>query len=232
MRRFGYAVVHHVLSTSRSAGINFYMNVDNPEESFLYVQEALKQSVALHREQYSKHLILLVNISLCHFQRADYVKAQQVSAYTHNKVIELKGTQHTLVYFSAITAARCAEALADIAETHLVAAKNNPVTDVLQPRGSKALAPQRYVDKLRQDAVGYRAAAARIFNSPTKYYMRSQWEEYKRRSSWEDTDANHSTNRSSRSSVYDEVRLNSRRRAEFQEVRRYHDGRTASFVPR
>ncbi len=195
-----------------------FINLDEPDVALRHVREEIDALASAGLENSMQHLHKLVNIALCHLQRGDLVLAQECARYAHDKIVEVRGSQCTALFFSSKTAARCCDALADAYEQHLAEiASLSHNSDALMPGPSKALTPSRFIQKLRGDAVRYRATADRIYNNPRNFWMRSGLRSDK---GWDDTSCSAAADEAHPHSSAADPKYPNRRRHSEQQLRR------------
>lgn len=156
----------------RCKGYHFFINLDDPEATRLRVEEDLEKLASEEKTNTTAYLHSLLNLTLSHYQRKDFVAAHQMAMLTHQKALA-HNSKSSLIYFSALTSAQCADALAGAYEAHMEEMETRAATSAaLTPAPSVVFGAKRAIAKLRADAERYRGIAQRIFNRPDMAYMR------------------------------------------------------------
>lgn len=158
----------------RHRSFNFYLNLEDPEETRRHVEEDLARIDQECQRGTMAHLHALLNLALSYYQRKEYVTALSYAEYTHEKTRE-HNKNSTFLFFTAKTCARCSLAVADEYEAHLLEMeKNAAVSSTLMPRPSAVFSAERTVARLREDAARYEGIAQRLTRRPEKAFMRRE----------------------------------------------------------
>ncbi|CCW64711.1 unnamed protein product [Phytomonas sp. EM1] len=162
----------HVFTSLRCKGYNFYINLEDPEDTRRSVEEDLERLAEENRTDTTAYLHSLLNLALSHYQSQDYIKARKVAEYTHERAFR-HNRRSSFIFLTAKTCSRCASALADEYEAHLRKMESHAeISAALAPKPSVVFSARRTIEKLRQDAVRFDGIATRVYNRPDLAFMR------------------------------------------------------------
>lgn len=222
----------------RGKSFHFFMNLDDPEATRLRVEEDLERLASEERKDSTAYLHSLLNLTLSHYQREDFIAARELAEYTHQKAVT-HNPKSSLLYFTATTCARCADALAIAYEAHVERMEAQAATSAaLTPAPSVVFGAKRAIAKLRADAERYRVIAHRIYHRPDMAFMRGSgegrgggrrnWNSSRQtvgsdtRHAWQDESSNNSVDEDYAAHAYGERWQNRRKRPEHAEVKHYY----------
>ncbi|KAK7197346.1 hypothetical protein NESM_000681900 [Novymonas esmeraldas] len=223
---------------------SFFVNLDDPEATRRRVEERLDCLISEEKKGSTAYLHALLNLSLSHYQRGDFISARDMANYTHQKALA-HNPASSLLYFTATTCARCAEALASQYEAHVRAKEEQCRTSAaLAPAPSVLFAATRTITKLRADAERYRVIAHRVYNRPDMAFMRcggsddGRWRASARhddtdsssgysrgrdrRCAWEDESSSNNVDEEAAPHVYGDRWQERRKRPEHVELKHYY----------
>ncbi|KPI89170.1 hypothetical protein ABL78_1733 [Leptomonas seymouri] len=202
----------------RSKSYHFYMNLDDPEATRLRVEEDLERLASENKKDSTAYLHSLLNFTLSHYQRRDFIAAHDLAEYTHTKAVA-HNSASSLIYFTSTTCARCADALATVYEEHFQRMEAQAKTSAaLTPGPSAVFSAKRAISKLRADAERYRAIAHRIYNRPDTAFMRG----HGTRHAWQEESSNSTVDEEYTPHMYGERGQNRRKRPEHAEMKHYY----------
>lgn len=210
------------------------MNLDDPEATRLRVEEDLERLASEEKKDTTAYLHSLLNLTLSHLQREDFIAAHDLAEYTHTKALS-HSPKSSLLYFTATTCARCADALAAAYEAHVRAmAEQSQTSSTLTPTPSVVFGAKRAIAKLRADAERYRGIAQRVYNRPDLAFMRGSgagrqnWNASRQspgsdtRYAWEDESSSSGVDEEYAKHVYGEKWQSRRKRPEHAEMKHYY----------
>jgi hypothetical protein len=226
-------------SSRRSKSYHFFMNLDDPEATRLRVEEDLERLASENKQDTTAYLHSLLNLTLSHYQREDFIAARDLAEYTHATAVA-HNSKSSLVYFTATTCARCADALAIAYETHVQRMEEQAkVSATLTPAPSVVFGAKRTIAKLRADAERYRVIAQRVYNRPDMAFMRGtnegrggggyrDWNASRQtsgsdtRHAWQDESSSSTVDEEYASHTYGERWQSRRKRPEHAEMKHYY----------
>ena len=159
---------------------------ENPQQELVWAQEIIAQKVARGLEYNRIHLMQLMAVAIAHYHAEDYVAAYQAALHAHAMTQEHRPKGDSLLYHSAITAKRCALALADEYEAHQ--AKKHATTAFAKEEDAalkedlrqSVMTPKGVVKQLRAEAAAHNQLAQYIFWLPRNHWMRNGKDEARR----------------------------------------------------
>ncbi|KPA82891.1 hypothetical protein ABB37_02649 [Leptomonas pyrrhocoris] len=220
----------------RCKSYHFFMNLDDPEATRLRVEDDLERLASEEKKGTTAYLHGLLNLTLSHYQREDFIAARDLAEYTHTKAVA-HNSKSSFLYFTATTCARCGDALATAYEAHVEQmAEQTKTSAALTPAPSVVFSAKRTIAKLRADAARYRVIADRVYHRPDMAFMRGSGEGGGRRHwnssrpsagsdtrhAWQDGSSNNSVDEEYAPHVYGEQWQNRRKRPEHVEMKRYY----------
>lgn len=157
----------------RSKSYNFYVNLDDPDETYLHAVEAkakLEQEGRGHTTAYLHHEL---NEVLALYQRKHFIEAHKKAEELHEKALEHRKST-SLLFFTSKTASHCCKALADVYEQHLLEKeeRSRGVPTALAPPTSAVFQARRTILKLREDAQRYQGISYRVQQKPEMAFLR------------------------------------------------------------
>ncbi|CAJ1014939.1 hypothetical protein Q4I32_000270 [Leishmania shawi] len=156
----------------RRKSYHFFINLDDPDATRRRIEEDLDCLASDARKGTTAYLHSLLNLALSHYQRNDFISARDIANYTHQKALA-HNFKSSLIYFTATTCAKCADALAKDYEAHLQRMdEQSHISAALTPKPSVVFSARRTIKKLRADAERYRAIAQRVYHRPDMAFMR------------------------------------------------------------
>lgn len=165
------AAVPSVLAMpSRRKSYNFYVNLDDPEDTLNHVVEAKARLEQDGRASTTAYLHQELNEALALYQAKDFIQAKEKAEAVHQKA-SAHGTSKSLLFFTSKTAGFCCDALADAFEAHVKSKEET--SSLLAPKPSAVFASKRAIEKFRSDAARYRGIALRIQSMPQLAFLRS-----------------------------------------------------------
>lgn len=216
----------------RCKSYHFYMNLDDPEATRLRIEEDLERLASEEKKDSTSYLHSLLNLTLSHYQREDFIAAHQLAEYTHTKAVA-HNSKSSLLYFTSTTCARCADALATSYDAHVRRMEEQAETSAaLAPAPSVVFNARRTIAKLRSDAARYRAIAQRVYNRPDMAFMRGgdgrSWTSSRqsaggdKRHTWQDESSNSSVDEEYAAHAHGEKWQTRRKRPEHAEMKHYY----------
>lgn len=165
----------------RKKSYNFYVNLDNPQDTLSHAREMKAKLEEQGREGTSAYLHQELNEVLALYQVKDFIEAHKKAELLHDKAVRLK-TSTSIVYFTAKTAAHCCDALASAYEMHLKEKEERSQSlSSLAPSVSTIFQAQRAIKKLKENAFRYHGIAARIQSRPEMAFLRTRFNASKKR---------------------------------------------------
>ncbi|CBZ25794.1 conserved hypothetical protein [Leishmania mexicana MHOM/GT/2001/U1103] len=225
-----------LLTAYRCKSYHFFVNLDDPDATRRRIEEDLDRLASDEKKDTTAYLHSLLNLALSHYQRGDFISARDMADYTHQKAL-VHNSKSSLIYFTATTCARCAEALAKEYEAHLQRkAEQSHVSAALTPEPSVVFSARRAIKKLRTDAERYRAIAHRVYHRPDMAFMRGsadggggRWRSSARhtegrdtRHTWADNSSNNGVDEEYMPHMYGPRWQDRRKRPEHAEMKHYY----------
>lgn len=166
---------HHCLyAPYRAKSYNFYVNLNDPEETYSYAIEAKAKLEQEGRSSTTAFLHHELNEVLALYQCKNFIQAHKKAEELHEKALEHRKST-SLLFFTAKTASHCCCALADAYEEHLreKEERSRGVPTALTPSTSAVFQARRTIVKLREDAQRYQGIANRIKQKPEMSFLRA-----------------------------------------------------------
>jgi hypothetical protein len=152
---------------------SYYANIGTDGDGTLALaREAISKEIESGKENSFRHMVMLVNIALGHYQKGDFATAKECAVYAHQKIQSLQKPDARLTYFSAKTAARCCRALRTEYQRYLDEKAQQSVVDELGIPRNKAHTPESIVKALETEEKKFSAHAAYIYHQPQNWFMR------------------------------------------------------------
>ncbi|KAG5507086.1 hypothetical protein JKF63_05832 [Porcisia hertigi] len=220
----------------REKSYHFFMNLDDPDATRRRVEENLDRLASEEKKETAAYLHSLLNLVLSHYQRGDFISARDMANYTHQKAL-VHHSKSSLIYFTATTCAKCADALANEYEAHLQRKEEqSQVSAALTPAPSVVFNAKRAIKKLRADAERYRGIAHRVYHRPDMAFMRGggdsgdkRWRSSSRntegsdtRHTWAEDSSNNSVDEEYMPHMYGPRWQDRRKRPEHAEMKHYY----------
>lgn len=165
---------HSLCALQRHKSYNFYVNLEDPEETLRHVEEEKARLEQEGKQETTAYLHQELNEALALYQVQDFIHARSKAEEVHEKVLQRNGFNSSLTFFTSKTASFCCDALADAYERHLTEKEahiQHPSS--LAPPPSLLFQARRAISKLRADAERYRGIAQRIQNKPEMGFLRA-----------------------------------------------------------
>ncbi|KAG5480925.1 hypothetical protein LSCM4_06495 [Leishmania orientalis] len=223
-------------ATHRAKSYRFFMNLDDPDATRRRIEGELDRLASEHKKDTTAYLHSLLNLALSHYQRGDFISARDMADYTHQKALT-HNSKSSLLYFTATTCAKCADALANEYEAHLQRRDAQRHTSAaLTPEPSVVFSARRTIRKLRADAERYRVIAHRVYHRPDMAFMRGdsdsgdgRWRSSARhaegrdtRHTWADDSSNNSVDEEYAPHMYGPRWQDRRKRPEHAEMKHFY----------
>lgn len=169
-------------TSCRRKSYNFYINLEDPEETYRHVVEARAKLVQEGRGSTTAYLHQDLNEVLALYQGKKFIEAHAKAEELHEKALEHRKST-SLLFFTAKTASHCCAALANAYEQHLQEKEERcrGVPTALAPPTSAVFQARRSILKLREDAERYQGIASRIQQKPEMVFLRTVQEQSKKK---------------------------------------------------
>lgn len=166
----------------RGKSYNFYINLEDPDETYRHVVEARAKLEQEGRGNTTAYLHQELNEVLALYQGKKFIEAHAKAEELHEKALEHRKST-SLLFFTAKTASHCCVALANAYEQHLQEKeeRSRGVPTALAPPTSAVFQARRTILKLREDAERYQGIASRIQQKPEMVFLRAVQEPSKKK---------------------------------------------------
>ena len=161
---------------------------EDPEVHLEWARESAAKLTTRGLQYNRDHLMQLTSVAIAHYRKQDFPMAYKCALYALAKTQEHRPKGDSLIFHAAVTAKKCAEALADAYEAHQAGSLK------LGPGGFRAaeggalkedirksvMTPQRVVAQLRREADEHHRLAQHVFWLPRNFWMRNRRDEDRR----------------------------------------------------